>query len=104
VCFPIVASARSHEWIERLLPGGVGLHADVLAVRGAKMAQRLDEFLPFRGVAGVEDSNANDLLSVNFLRKDRESDPAKSMIRLAARLWRPGSAALLTLSESIPTP
>ena len=69
---PIVPRAPRQERIEGLLPGGVRLDADLLAVRRAESAQRLDQFLALSGVARIAQGERDDLFSVDLLRQERQ--------------------------------
>ena len=69
---PVVAGAGGEQRVEGLLPGDVGLDADVLAQRGAELAQRLDERLALLRVTRVEQREHDDLLAVDLLGEERQ--------------------------------
>lgn len=67
---PVVARTRREERIEGLLPCGVRLHPDVLAVRRAEPAQRPDQLLTLSRVACIAQGEHNDLFPMDVLGQE----------------------------------
>ena len=62
---PIVARTPRQQRIECLLPGGVRLNAEVLAVRRAEPTQRVDQLLALSGLAHIAHGEHDDLFPVD---------------------------------------
>ena len=72
VRLPVIPGAGRKQPVERLLPVNIRLNADELAVWRAECLKRFDQLFALSRVANIEDSEDNDLFSMNFFRKKRK--------------------------------